>query len=283
MATTGCFQIDAFTDRPFSGNPAAVCLLDRPRDARWMQAFATEMNQSETAFVRPLTTDGRPSGFELRWFTPAIEVDLCGHATLAAAHAIWSEGTVPRDKPVCFYTKSGLLKCRQRADFIELDFPNLPVCVAEPPRGLIDALSIRPSYIGKSTFDKFLVVESEDVVRSLRPNFPALRRIDGMRGVIVTSRSADPRFDFVSRFFAPGAGIDEDPVTGSAHCCLGPFWGDRLGKKELTGYQASPRGGVVRVRVNGNRVVLGGKAVTVWRTDDLPKRRPAHKAGFFAV
>jgi PhzF family phenazine biosynthesis protein len=252
-------QIDAFTDRPFAGNPAAVCLLDDERDAAWMQAVAAEMNLSETAFVRPLD-----DGFELRWFTPAIEVDLCGHATLAAAHALWSEGIVPRDQPIRFHTRSGVLTCTTDGKLIELDFPATPAHAAEPPAGLLEALGVTPTYTGRSKFDKFVLVESEQVVRSLKPDFARLREVP-MRGAIVTSPSADPRFDFVSRFFAPAAGVNEDPVTGSAHCCLGPFWGERLGKTELTAYQASARGGVVRVRVNGDRVILGGQAVTVWR------------------
>ena len=250
-------QVDAFTDKPFSGNPAAVCLLEGEKDTTWMQAVAAEMNLSETAFVRRLD-----DGFELRWFTPKIEVDLCGHATLASAHAMWSEGVVAPDQPIHFHTKSGLLAASRSGEFIELDFPALSVEECEAPLGLLDALSVNPTFVGKSKFDKFVLVESEQVVRSLSPDFAHLRRIS-MRGVIVTSSSDDTRYDFVSRYFAPGAGIDEDPVTGSAHCCLAPFWGERLGKSELTGFQASFRGGIVRVRVAGDRVILGGQAVTV--------------------
>src|SRR5688572_14143291 len=207
--------IDAFTDRPFAGNPAAVCLLDRQREDSWMRSVAAEMNLSETAFVRAVE-----NGFELRWFTPAIEVELCGHATLASAHALWAEGVVPSNESISFHTKSGTLRCKHSGDLIELDFPATPAVPADPPAGLCEALLIRPSFVGRSKFDKFLVLESEEVVRGLKPDFQALRRIQGMRGVIVTSRSSDARFDFVSRYFAPGAGIDEDPVTGSAHCCL---------------------------------------------------------------
>ncbi len=252
-------QIDAFTDRPFAGNPAAVCLLEEERDADWMQAVATEMNLSETAFVRPLD-----DGFELRWFTPLIEVDLCGHATLASAHALWGEGVVNGTQPIRFHTKSGILTCTQDGDSIELDFPATPPREAEPPAGLLVALGAQPSFVGKSKFDMFLLVESEEDLRSLKPDFSRLREIS-VRGVIVTSASDDPRFDFVSRFFAPGAGIDEDPVTGSAHCCLAPYWSERLGKTEMTAFQASARGGIVRVRVNGDRVLLGGQAVTVMK------------------
>jgi PhzF family phenazine biosynthesis protein len=253
------FIVDAFTDRPFAGNPAAVCLLDEERDADWMQAVAAELNLSETAFVRPLD-----DGFELRWFTPAIEVELCGHATLASAHALRTEGVVNTVQPIRFHTRSGVLTCTHEDGLVELDFPATPAQEDEPPAGLLDALGVRPSFVGSSKFDKFVLVESEQVVRSLKPDFAQLRQIS-MRGVIVTSTSDDPQFDFVSRYFAPGAGIDEDPVTGSAHCCLGPYWNAQLGKTEMTAFQASARGGVVRIRVTGDRVLLGGQAVTVMK------------------
>ena len=253
------YQVDAFTDQPFRGNPAAVCLLEEERDEGWMQAVAAEMNLSETAFVRAI--DG---GFELRWFTPAIEVELCGHATLAAAHVLWEANKVARGRPIAFQTKSGLLRCSRRDALIELDFPATPVRDAQAPPDLLEALGVAGTYVGKSKFDKFLLVESEQTLRGLEPNFEKLRKVS-MRGVIVTSESEDARFDFVSRYFAPSAGINEDPVTGSAHCSLGPFWGERLGKSEMTAYQASARGGVVQVRLNGDRVLLGGRAVTVFR------------------
>lgn len=252
-------QIDAFTDRPFAGNPAAVCLLEKEADSDWMQAVAAEMNLSETAFVRPIE-----DGFELRWFTPLVEVDLCGHATLASAHGLWGEGVVSGAQPIRFHTKSGTLTCTRDGDFIELDFPATPLQEAEPNAGLIVALGVEPVFVGKSKFDDLVQVESEEAVRSLKPDFSQLRELS-MRGVMVTSVSDDPSFDFVSRFFAPGVGIDEDPVTGSAHCCLGPYWSERLGKTEMTAFQASARGGVVRVRVEGDRVLLGGQAVTVLR------------------
>ena len=216
--------IDAFSSRPFTGNPAAVCLLEAERPADWMQAVAAEMNLSETAFVRRVD-----DGFCLRWFTPTIEVELCGHATLASAHALWSEDVVAASQPIRFQTKSGLLTCTRDGDWISLDFPVTPPQPTQPPEGLVDALGVRPSFVGKSKFDKLVLVESEQVVRSLNPDFARLRQL-AVRGVMVTSTSDDPRFDFVSRYFAPGAGIDEDPVTGSAHCCLGPYWGDRLGQ-----------------------------------------------------
>lgn len=258
-----CLQVDAFTDRPFRGNPAAVCLLEEGRDSEWMQAVAAEMNLSETAFVWPVG-----DGFDLRWFTPAVEVDLCGHATLAAAHALWSEGLVPGDGRISFQTRSGLLTAARRSDLIELDFPatapGTAELGAEEVRALADALGVVPDSVARSTFDLLAVVGSEDTVRRLEPDFRRLREL-GSRGVIVTSVSDDPGFDFVSRFFAPGVGIDEDPVTGSAHCCLGPYWSERLGKTEMTAYQASPRGGVVHVRISGERVILAGRAVTIFK------------------
>ncbi len=258
-AITGitCLQIDAFTDRPFAGNPAAVCLLDGERDAEWMQAVAAEMNLSETAFVRPLT-----KGFELRWFTPTIEVDLCGHATLASAHALWSENIVGAGTAIRFLSKSGELICVQQGDLIELDFPATPVTSAAPSDELCDALGVEAVFQGASKFDSLVLVESEQVLRSIQSDYKKLRALPS-RGVIVTSASDDSRFDFVSRFFAPNAGVDEDPVTGSAHCALGPFWSERLGKTDMTAFQASARGGIVRVRVAGDRVFLAGHAVTV--------------------
>jgi PhzF family phenazine biosynthesis protein len=264
------FQIDAFTDQPFSGNPAAVCILENEADTAWMQAVAAEMNLSETAFVRRLE-----DGFELRWFTPAIEVDLCGHATLASAHALWTTGNVLPDDPIRFHTRSGILTARVmfhknigirfNGRLIELDFPATPATECGPPDGLIEALGVitTPHFVGKTSFDKFLVVDSPDTLRSLRPAFRKLAEIP-TRGVIVTAASDDPRFDFLSRFFAPAAGIDEDPVTGSAHCCLGPYWSTRLDKLSLVGYQASARGGIVHVRLANDRVILGGQAVTVF-------------------
>jgi PhzF family phenazine biosynthesis protein len=259
----GCLQIDAFTERPYSGNPAAVCLLGGERDARWMQAVAEEMNLSETAFVRPGS-----DGFELRWFTPAVEVDLCGHATLAAAHALWSEARVPDDAEIRFQTRSGLLTAARNGKLIELDFPATSPAASDleeaEVRSLGDALGVVPKRVVRSAFDLLVEVGTDREVREARPDFRRLGELD-CRGVIVTSTSDDARFDFVSRFFAPGVGVNEDPVTGSAHCCLGPYWGERLGKREMTAFQASSRGGVVRVRVSGDRVILGGHAVTVFK------------------
>ena len=258
-------QVDAFTDRPFAGNPAAVCVLPGPADEGWMQAVAREMNLAETAFLYR-----RPAGdgFALRWFTPTTEVDLCGHATLASARVLWDEGHLPPGETARFHTRSGLLTAERRGAWIELDFPAEPPDAADAPPGLAAALGATPQYVGRNRFDYLVEVESAAAVRALRPDFTALRSVP-TRGVIVTAPSDDPAFDFVSRFFAPRAGIDEDPVTGSAHCCLGPFWGARLGKEPLTGYQASARGGVVRVRLAGARVLLGGQTVTVLRGELL--------------
>jgi PhzF family phenazine biosynthesis protein len=224
-----------------------------------MQDVAREMNLSETAF---LVREG--DSFNLRWFTPAVEVDLCGHATLASAHILWESGVLEPGDQARFQSKSGLLTAAKRGSWVEMDFPATPETAAEPPPGLIEALGAKPVYVGKSRFDFLAQVESEGVVRSLNPDFSRLAKVPA-RGVIVTSRSADPAFDFVSRFFAPASGIDEDPVTGSAHCCLAPFWAQRLGKSEMTAYQASARGGVVKVRDAGKRVYLGGQAATVFR------------------
>jgi PhzF family phenazine biosynthesis protein len=254
-------QVDAFTDKPFAGNPAAVCVLAEARDASWMQSVAREMNLAETAFLLP-----QADGYQLRWFTPAVEVDLCGHATLASAHALWEEGRLPLTDQARFHTRSGLLTARRIGDWIEMDFPATPDRPSPAPDGLIDALGASPKYIGKSAFDYIVELDSEDTVRQLKPDLTLLGKIT-VRGVIVTSRAAE--YDFVSRFFGPAVGIPEDPVTGSAHCCLGPFWGARLNKTEFVAYQASARGGVVRVRLEGDRVLLGGQAVTVLRGELL--------------
>jgi PhzF family phenazine biosynthesis protein len=258
-------QVDAFTDRPFAGNPAAVCIVDAATDAAWMQRVAREMNLSETAFLHP-----EADGYRLRWFTPAVEVDLCGHATLASAHVLWEEGHLEPGQSARFHTRSGLLTADRAADGIWMDFPAAPPSPAETLPELEQALGAPPVYVGRSRFDTLVEVESEDVVRALRPDIAALRNIPA-RGVIVTARSESPEFDFVSRFFAPAVGVDEDPVTGSAHCVLAPYWAERLERDDLTGYQASDRGGVVRVRLRGDRVLLGGQAVTVLRGELVPE------------
>jgi PhzF family phenazine biosynthesis protein len=251
-------QVDAFTSKPFSGNPAAVCVLPEPAPEEWMRDVAREMNLSETAFLTP-----HEGGYQLRWFTPAVEVDLCGHATVASAHVLWEDGHLPAGQQARFHTRSGLLLADRRGEWIELDFPVKAVAPAPAPPELLPALGIAQAvFVGKNAFDYFVEVDSEETLRRLDPDHAALRRLP-MRGIIVTARPAGGAFDFVSRFFAPGSGIDEDPVTGSAHCALGPYWGERLGKGEMTAFQASARGGVVRVRLAGDRVILGGQAVTV--------------------
>ena len=245
------FVVDAFTDRPFAGNPAAVVPLDRWPAESWLRNIAAEMNLSETAFTVPTA-----GGYHLRWFTPRVEVDLCGHATLATAIILSKEGDI------AFDTRSGRLTATVAADGITLDFPLTPATAADPPPGLAEALTVEPVFVGRNRFDYLVEVADEAAVRAASPDFRRLKSVE-CRGVIVTARSADPGFDFVSRFFAPAAGIDEDPVTGSAHCCLADHWGRRLGRAKLVGYQASARGGVVRTEVVGDRVRLGGHAVVV--------------------
>ena len=252
-------QVDAFTSEPFGGNPAAVCLLPSARDEQWMQRVAAEMNLSETAFLVR-----RPDGFDLRWFTPVIEVALCGHATLASAHALWENGDVPRGEIARFHTKSGVLTAEQQGDWIELNFPATEAQPADAPAGLIAALGVTPRFVGKSKFDYLVEVASEDEVRNARPDFVALRALP-VRGIMITSGASTAGLDFVSRFFAPGSGVDEDPVTGSAHCCLTPDWSRTLGRSDLVARQLSARGGTLRLRVDGDRVRLQGQAVTVLR------------------
>ena len=256
------YTVDAFTDRPFAGNPAGVCLLDAPREAEWMQSIAAEMNLSETAFLSPHAGDG----FDLRWFTPTVEVALCGHATLASAHVLWESATLEPRVVARFHTNSGVLTASRKHGGIELDFPANRVEAAKAAPGLIGALGVKPVFVGRNTLDYFIEVAKESDVRGVTPDHAKLGKL-GLRGVIVTSPPANGAdgVDFVSRFFAPGSGIDEDPVTGSAHCALAPYWGAKLGRTEMTGHQVSARGGIVHVRVEGDRVMLGGNAVTVMK------------------
>lgn len=255
------FVVDAFTARPFAGNPAAVCILDDQANERWMQSVAAEMNLSETAFLVP-----RSDGFGLRWFTPTVEVALCGHATLGSAHVLWETRRLPAEETARFHTRSGVLTAIQRGHEIELDFPACPpIPCAEPP-GLFSALGGTGEFVGANQLDYFVVLSSARAVRDLKPDHAKLAGL-ALRGVIVTAKSDDAQCDFVSRFFAPGSGVPEDPVTGSAHCCLGPYWAERLGKQSLVGFQASRRTGVVGVRCEGERVKLSGQAVTVLRGD----------------
>jgi len=298
--STPIYQVDSFTNQPFGGNPAAVCLLPEPRDERWMQNVAREMNLSETAFLVP-----RGSDYDLRWFTPSVEVDLCGHATLASAHILWETKTLPANQPARFHTKSGVLTCTRDGERIAMDFPAKVAIEATPPPELLRALGAGASFTGNNKMDWLVEVDSEATVRALKPDLVLLKTIP-VRGVIVTARAANEstraatataratsgaskesnhatrsssdaarsaselsrtnaNYDFISRFFAPRAGVDEDPVTGSAHCCLAPYWGTKLERKELVGWQASARGGEVRMKWNGERVVLSGQAVTVLR------------------
>lgn len=252
------YQVDAFTAEPFAGNPAAVCLLRGPADSQWMQSVAAEMNLSETAFL-----ESHSDGYGLRWFTPAVEVDLCGHATLASAHVLWEVGHTKPGQAVRFHTRSGVLRAVRDGAWITMDFPATPPLAAEVDPRLCAALGVTPRVAARSRVNDWLVeVQSEAELRALEPDLKALGAVDA-RGVMVTARAVDPRFDFVSRFFAPAVGVPEDPVTGSAHCALGPFWAERLRRNDLIGLQASRRGGVVRVSCVGDRVHLGGQAVTV--------------------
>jgi PhzF family phenazine biosynthesis protein len=255
------YQVDSFTERPFRGNPAGVCLLPEYRDEVWMQAVAAEMNLSETAFLLR-----RDDGYTLRWFTPAVEVELCGHATLASAHILWETGLLPPQDPARFHTLSGLLTAMREGDEIELNFPESPPQPADIPPGLENALGVTPSFYGQNRFDCLVETASDQEVRDMKPDFARLREVP-VRGVIVTASDASGTHDFVSRFFAPAVGIDEDPVTGSAHCCLGPYWSEKLHKNNMVAYQASKRGGIVKVRLKDGRVHLAGKAVTVFRAE----------------
>ena len=255
------FQVDAFTNEPFAGNPAGVCVLLGPASDEWMQHVASEMNLSETAFLY-----SQGDSFNLRWFTPAVEVDLCGHATLASAHVLWETGRLHHDQPALFDTRSGRLSATRHGDRIEMAFPAEPERQTPEPPGLAQALGCRPRYTGRNRMDYLVEVESEEVVRSIAPDFTRLAQIES-RGFIVTGRSDSNAYDFVSRFFAPRVGVSEDPVTGSSHCCLGPFWASRLDKAEMTAYQASARGGVVGVRVDGDKVYISGQAVTVFQAE----------------
>lgn len=258
------FQVDAFADKPFAGNPAAVCLLlNGEEDDDWMQKVAMEMNLSETAFLTP-----DEDGWNLRWFTPAVEVDLCGHATLASAHVLFSQGLAGAHEIIKFNTLSGVLTARLDGDWIELDFPAEPAWEEEVDQGIIQALGVKPLFAGRNRIDYLVQVETEEEVLKLEPDMGRLAALTE-RGVMVTAPASREGFDFVSRFFAPGIDIDEDPVTGSAHCCLGPFWQPKLNKSEFVAWQASRRGGGVKVRVQGDRVMLGGQAVLMLRGELL--------------
>ncbi|MCP4131177.1 MAG: PhzF family phenazine biosynthesis protein [bacterium] len=255
------YQVDAFTNRIFSGNPAGVCLLPAPKDEEWMGNVAAEMNLSETAFL-----EKQAEGFNLRWFTPVDEVDLCGHATLASAHMLWETGVLSPTEEARFFTKSGLLTAQKNGEWIELNFPAEPDAECEAPAELEPGLGAVPLYTGKNRMDYIVELDSEEAVLSVQPDMALLQKIK-TRGIIITARAGSTEYDFVSRFFAPAVGVPEDPVTGSAHCCLGPFWQKRLKKDSFTAYQASKRGGTVQVKAANDRVILGGRAVTVFRAE----------------
>ncbi|WP_433324946.1 PhzF family phenazine biosynthesis protein [Spirillospora sp. CA-294931] len=256
--------VDAFTDRPFAGNPAGVCLLDEAADPAWMQRVAAELRHSETAFVRSIFDE--EADFELRWFTPAVEVALCGHGTLATAHALYETGRVPAGRPIRFRTlRSGGLTVRQAGEGLEMDFPAQPLTAVETPAGAEEIIGVPVRWAGRNgNGDLLLRLAHAKDVRDLDAD-PALIGTLASRGVIVTARADEGAdHDYVSRFFAANVGVDEDPVTGSAHCALAPYWSAELGRAGLVGYQASERGGHVRTTVlDGGRVRLAGTAVTV--------------------
>ncbi len=262
MAGQIIYQVDAFTNLVFSGNPAAVCLLDAPRPEGWMRSLAREMNLSETAF---LLAEG--DAYRLRWFTPKAEVTICGHATLASAHILYEQGILTPGQQAQFETLSGRLTAEKHGGWIALNFPARQVKQVEPPPGLLEALGVaRPVFVGRYREDYLVEAADEEAVRGLSPDFSTLLKVE-TRGTVVTARAGGGDFDFVSRFFAPAVGVDEDPVTGSAHCALTPYWSTKLGKGAMMALQASERGGVLRVALQGERVVLEGQAVTVFKAE----------------
>jgi PhzF family phenazine biosynthesis protein len=251
------FQIDAFTSEPFKGNPAAVCLLLEPKSDDWMQSVSTEMNLSETAFLFP-----EQDGYRLRWFTPKTEVDLCGHATLASAHAIWETGIADKNSLLKFYTRSGLLTAQQNNGWIELDFPVSKIEAVDEIATLSEALHVPVLRTVQTDFDLLAEIEGEEVIKDLNPDMTRLAALP-TRGIIVTSRGNSKPYDFISRFFGPNVGVNEDPVTGSAHCALAPYWHDKLGKTSFFAFQSSYRGGELKIELRGSRVGIAGQAVTV--------------------
>ncbi len=255
--------IDAFADTPFAGNPAAVCVLAAPAEEQWMKLVARELNLSETAFLHPIE-----GGWSLRWFTPTVEVKLCGHATLASAFTLWETGVLAPDQIARFHTLSGWLTCRRTGEWIEMDFPAQVPELCPTPESLSESLGAKLLWVGSNGMDYLVEVADEKALRALKPNFSTLAKLP-VRGVIVTCRSESAEFDFLSRFFAPAAGVNEDPVTGSAHCALGPYWQAKLGKSDFTAYQASERGGIVKVGVRGERVRLRGQAVMMSKVELL--------------
>lgn len=258
-------QVDAFTNQPFKGNPAAVCVTDAPLDEALMQSIAAEMNLSETAFLHP-----QADGYSLRWFTPTAEVDLCGHATLASAHVLWSEGHLAQGQEARFQTKSGLLTAQQKGDWIELNFPPQPVRKAHVTPQLVAALCCHGNInqVLKNETNYLVELQSEAAVLNLQPDFAKMKGLP-VQGIIVTAQASSDDYDFVSRYFAPAIGIPEDPVTGAAHTSLGPYWQEKLGKTALLAHQVSARGGVLKIRYGetdaADRVYISGQAVTTMR------------------
>ena len=253
------FQVDSFAARPFTGNPAGVALFSGSADPEWMQKVAAEMNLAATAFV-----ERGSEGFALRWFSTKSELSLCGHGTLAAAHVLWEEAHAGPEEPIGFQTMSGTLMARRDGEWIDMDFPTEPASEVAPPPNLVRAIGVDPVFVGANRLDHLVVLADERQVRAMRPDLDLLATVP-TRGVIASAPSDSAEFAFVSRYFAPAIGIDEDQATGSAHCCLGPYWGEWLGLTDMLAYQASPRGGVIRVRLDGDRVHLGGRAVTILR------------------
>lgn len=255
------YQVDSFTAVPFKGNPAGVYISEGALDETLMRSIAAEMNLSETAFLYQVD-----NGYNLRWFTPAAEVELCGHATLATAHILWEQGILEPNVDAVFHTLSGELIARNLNKGIELDFPATAPVECEPPEGLLEALGVNALFVGKNKFDYLVELDSVDTVKNCQPNFSELKKT-GSRGVMITAEDKEGKYDFVSRFFAPGVGIDEDPVTGSAHCTLGPYWSNKLNQTDLSAYQASARGGEVGIKIDGDRIKLTGQAVTVFKIE----------------
>lgn len=257
------YQVDAFTNQAFHGNPAAVCILQEEKDDKWLQGLAAEMNLSETAFIKE-----KNDGFNLRWFTPRSEEELCGHATLASAHILWRTGELKSSREAKFYTKSGILTAKKSGEWIYVDMPAEPPEQVKPPANLIKGLGVTPRYTGRNRLDYIVEIGSEQRLKELAPDIEKLKKID-TRGIIVTSKSRSGKYDFISRFFAPNLGISEDPVTGSAHCCLAPYWAEKLGKYKFMAYQASARGGEIKANLIKDRVMLGGESITVMEGDLL--------------
>ncbi|MEO8665225.1 MAG: PhzF family phenazine biosynthesis protein [Ignavibacteria bacterium] len=252
------FTVDAFTDKKFSGNPAGVCLLNENKDDGWLLNVAAEMNLSETAFVKKID-----EGFSLRWFTPKVEVELCGHATLASSHILWQEKILKPDEEAVFHTEyKGILTAKKNGDEIVLNFPINPPSKSADNPDLEKALGVKPVYLGMTDHHFLVELYSDDEVKKVDPDFSLLKKLPKF-GTIITAKSNNKNYDFISRFFAPSKGINEDPVTGSAHCVLAPFWSERLGKRSMKAFQASERGGSMTVTIEGDRVLLSGKAITI--------------------